>query len=280
MSPNLQSIIDEKIQRFRFAFAYTSKNVYTNHNTKKIYSPGEFGSFREETCKDFIRCFIPQRLSIASGILLNHTGDVSSQCDIVIYDRNNTPLIENERNQRFFPVESVAAIGEIKSDMSKRNLKIALNKLARNKALASKNSPNSMTSRKAAGFEEIYNPLRETAVSFLICNELSFKATAEEIDKLYDSDIEHWQKHNMILSINDGLYLYRDDEKGKISSYPETDKELRPCLIMPNPESIPINYNYHLNYFTHLIFNATSTVNSNHTELVDYLDLRGGRFSK
>ena len=59
---------------------------------------------------------------------------VSTQCDIVMYDKDTIPLIDNGI-AHFYPVEIVKGIGEVKSTLNKVEFTKALVKLARNKLL-------------------------------------------------------------------------------------------------------------------------------------------------
>ena len=61
--------------------------------------------------------------------LVNSDNEKSTQCDIVIYDPNAMPVVQNDQKQRFFLVEAVASLGEVKSQQSKFELKKTLNKL-------------------------------------------------------------------------------------------------------------------------------------------------------
>src|SRR5690606_38114624 len=101
-----------------------------------------------------------------------------------------TPLIENSEKQRFYPVETVAAIVEIKSDHSKSDFKTALNKLARNKRLKENMSnPVKIKRDKDGNFDPINFPY-DNIFSILICNKLNFNldVLSEELDEFYESD--------------------------------------------------------------------------------------------
>ena len=56
----------------------------------------------------------------------------------------------------------------------------------------------------------------------MICQKLDFKleGLALFIDELYEPDVEQRHKHNMVLSIEDGLLIYID-QAGRDSAYPE-----------------------------------------------------------
>ena len=102
---------------------------------------------------------------------MNSFDEVSTQCDLVIFDGSNTPLIEDSRNKRFFPVESVAAIGEVKSKLSKHDFLSALSKLAAAKATRRFENPTHVR-RKVDLPDYIHN--YDLTVSFLICEKLDF----------------------------------------------------------------------------------------------------------
>lgn len=211
----MDSILEEKIEYFRFAFERTSKDIFYDDKSKKLIHPGEYGTYREAICKDFLRMVIPNRLDIGSGFLITDKGSVSTQCDIIIYDKNNTPLIENTERQRFFPVETVCSIGEVKSDVDKTAFVKAINKLARNKKLKEEITNPFAIKRDHSGKFDPVNYSYDSIFSFLICNSLTFNLEniVNEIDSFYEKDIQPWQKHNLILSINNGLLAYRDNNQ-------------------------------------------------------------------
>ncbi|MBK8982893.1 MAG: hypothetical protein IPM38_11365 [Ignavibacteria bacterium] len=47
-----ESILDEKISFFKFTFEQTAKNIFIEDGGKLIH-PGEYGTYRENACKDF-----------------------------------------------------------------------------------------------------------------------------------------------------------------------------------------------------------------------------------
>ena len=85
MSINVfEKLLIEKIENFILAFSETSEKVFFDDAGKQIH-PGEFGKFREDICKEFIRFFVPHRLDIGEGFLITSTNKISTQCDIFIY---------------------------------------------------------------------------------------------------------------------------------------------------------------------------------------------------
>jgi hypothetical protein len=84
---------------------------------------GELGRITEEIIKGVLERTLPKRFSIGTGIVINATGEVSAQTDIVIYDNFfNSPLL-SEYGARLFPVECVYATVEVKSLLNMSGLK-------------------------------------------------------------------------------------------------------------------------------------------------------------
>ena len=179
-----KKILDEKIEFFKYSFKSSSKEIFYDESTKRLIHPGEFGNHRERICIDYLRSIVPMRLDMGTGFMINDKGDISTQIDILIYDRNNTPLIENNEKQRFYPVETVVGIVEVKSDLNKTQFKEALNKLARNKRLKENMSNPTAIKRNSLGSFDPINLPQDNIFSILICNKLNFNLDIlpEEVD--------------------------------------------------------------------------------------------------
>src|SRR5690606_33809183 len=130
------------------SYSGTSKELFYDTENKKLTHSLEFGLYRESICKDFLKFIIPSRLEIDDGFLLStKNNNISTQCDIVIYDPTHTPLYETEKKQRFFLIETVVSIGEVKSKLTKDSLKKTINKLARIKSIRRDNDTPSIIKR-------------------------------------------------------------------------------------------------------------------------------------
>jgi len=226
MNQAFTALLNEKIELFTHSFSVAARQSFVDPSTGKLFHAGEFGTYRENILRDFLRLAVPARLELGSGFLINAAGDVSTQADIVVYDRSAVPRIESNEHQRFFPVEGVCAIGEVKSRLSKTALREALNKLARVKAKADhvsstipifrshvlKDSP---FARESIPYDQLF--------SFLVCEGFDFDPTslANEVGGWYEPDIKEHHKHNMVFSVENGLLLYVDKNK-KSWMYPPT----------------------------------------------------------
>jgi hypothetical protein len=212
--------------------------------------PGEFGTYREAITKKFVRNVIPGGFEIDQGFVINSLGDISTQCDIVIYDSIRTPFIRSKELQRFFPVEPIAAIGEVKTVLTAAKFNEALLKLAKTKEICEKISIPSGVQRQdniSKKISQIYSRIEggmgllffELPSTFLVCEKLDFDYKSHKLP--YDTSIPARYRHNIILSIEDGLMVYgsedgmhhlptRDDENFSIPAFYQMENRGNDCF--------------------------------------------------
>ena len=97
----------------------------------------------------------------------------------------------------------------------------------------------------------------------------------EEIDTWYDPSIDHRHKHNMILSIEDGILMY----------YDKNDKILPYCFLggdeFKNIFTIPHENQYtHFKYFATYMFMLTTSKTLLYPEITDYMGTVTGSMHK
>lgn len=266
----IDSLIRQNIDDFIKDFESASRRLYYNPEIKSFIHPGEFGTYREKICKRFLRPFVPNNYEISSGFLVNNSKEISTQCDIVIFDKDCTPLITDYNNNQFYTVETVAAIGEVKSILSKQDFKTAINKLAKCKKIR-ENIKEPSIFRQKQKLE--YNPKNnhyDNIISFLICEKLDFDTSSllGELSSLYESDIEPVYRHNMILSFNDGLYTYyhKESEKSTTIQYPVLrDFKLKNFHVSDTDKYIPFKL------FSSYLFFSLLSVTILFPDLIQYL---------
>lgn len=224
---------------FEANFNYAEKLFESSDPNKAYIHNHEFGAFREELVRKFLRSVVPNKLKISEGFLINRNECTSKQIDLIIYDKDNCPLIEDQLNNRFFPVESVVGIGEVKSILTKSMLKEALKKLAANKEINRDKNPNNIIYRDDDDKSTNNLMVKDKPFSFLICKKLDFVTSniENEIQELYEEiDVRHW--HNFIFSIEDGYIGYQDSKIYTNISWIPTNEDYRnKCMIRPPGES-------------------------------------------
>lgn len=103
------------------------------HNKLKLSSTsvahdGVLGEVNENHFIELLRRYLPARYSVESGIILDSNGKTSDQIDVVIYDRQYTPLLLDQKNHRYILAEAVYAIFEVKPECNKGNLEYTAGK--------------------------------------------------------------------------------------------------------------------------------------------------------
>lgn len=212
MNDIFEKLIKSKIEQFIDDYVNLSRQIFVNKEGALIH-PGEFGMYREKIIREFLAPFLPTRLAIGSGFIITASNNISTQCDIIIYDKEYTPVIENGE-QRFFPVECVVGVIEVKSKLTKSQLREALRKLALIKNLRNDigKNPYIFKNYKEDGYFNAKIKVRDQMATFLIC--LSIDADMEEGLGAFFADvyagIDKSLYHNMILELNGGCFLYYD----------------------------------------------------------------------
>ncbi len=234
MNTIYKQLLKIKIDKFIYDFN-SSKKVFEDLKKKnKLLHPGEYGTFRENICKEILEFAIPQKFSISTGFLINSYDEVSTQCDVVIYDLNNTPLITEGNNNRFFPVEPVLAIGEMKSSLSIQDLCDALVKISNIKKLKRIDQIFCINHVES----EIHNPQSnpfDTIFTFIICEKIdgfNFDKLKEKIVETYkQNEIPSYLFHNVILSLNDGVIIYNNQYEHLRKGIKKNQKMYMPSAI-------------------------------------------------
>lgn len=263
------ALFRERVDVFRSAFSATSTEIFYDAQRERLFHAGEYGMYRESIVREFLKFIIPQSIDISTGFVISTMGDTSTQCDIIAFDSRMTPLYQGGDRQRFFPLESIYCVGEVKSKLSRSAFAQALNKLAAVKALGERIVAPAVAKPEQIQFNPI-NDQRQLFSSFLICQKFDFDTSnlENEIDHLYDDGVERRHKHNIILSIEDGLAAYID-QGGTTMPYP-----IFPAQDMKNLFASPRNDPYyHFKVFGSLMFLLTSNKTPWYPEFSKYVQI-------
>jgi len=87
---------------------------------------GDKGSSVEKVVRDFLRNYLPRRLEIGTGEIIDSKGHRSGQTDIVIVNEDHPFTFTNNSPSLFF-IEGVSAAGEAKTLLTSEELDRALN---------------------------------------------------------------------------------------------------------------------------------------------------------
>lgn len=88
---------------------------------------GEKGMAIEKKIREALAQVLPEKIGVSQGFVIDSNDNSSNQMDIVLYDKMNTKIYNDDHGQ-IFPVESTYACGEVKTMLNSRSLKDAFNK--------------------------------------------------------------------------------------------------------------------------------------------------------
>lgn len=99
------------------------------------------GEASEEVWIDLLTAHLPRRYQVGKGIVIDSQGHESHYIDVIIYDRQYTPLIFNRDGTLYIPAESVYAVMEAKQDLTRAHIEYAGRKAASVRRLRRTSAP-------------------------------------------------------------------------------------------------------------------------------------------
>lgn len=121
MADNLKTIFSE-LQSVLQAGLGAARSV--------IGHPVAKGDASEANWVGVLKDHLPYRYQVDKAFVIDSEGNQSEQIDIVIYDRQYTPVLYNRDGLRIIPAESVYAVIEAKQKIGKGNIQYAGDKAA------------------------------------------------------------------------------------------------------------------------------------------------------
>lgn len=88
-----------------------------NTNREFILHPGSKGDSLENVWIEWLRKYLPSRYCVDKAIVIDSSGDLSHQIDLVIYDQQYTPFVFTQNGIIYIPAEGVYAVFEVKPDI-------------------------------------------------------------------------------------------------------------------------------------------------------------------
>ena len=87
--------------------------------------PGDKGDSTELDWLTWFEKYLPKRYSVAKGKVVDSCGNESDQIDIIIFDRQYSPLVFSYNGVNYITAESVYAVFEVKQTLNKEHIKYA-----------------------------------------------------------------------------------------------------------------------------------------------------------
>ncbi|MDP3732041.1 MAG: hypothetical protein Q8R31_03285 [Candidatus Omnitrophota bacterium] len=108
------------------------KEMMNKFNSIKsgILHGGIKGGANEDVWISWLKNYLPKRYEINRGVVIDSKGSQSRQQDIVIFDRQYSPLIYKQEKTIFIPVECIYAVLEVKTQLTKEEIQDSLKKIS------------------------------------------------------------------------------------------------------------------------------------------------------
>jgi len=105
-----------------------------------VHAPTQ-GDATELNWLEWLETYLPKRYSVCSGFVVDHKGTSSDQIDIIIYDKQYSPLVFEAGGKKYVTAESIFAVFEVKPTLNKEYLEYAGNKAASVRKLIRTSAP-------------------------------------------------------------------------------------------------------------------------------------------
>jgi hypothetical protein len=95
-----------------------------------IAHEGEKGGASEDVWRALLRRHLPLRYQVDTGFVVDNEGQFSEQIDIIVFDRQYSPLVFELGTRKIFPAESIYAVFEAKQSAGSKTVAAARRKAA------------------------------------------------------------------------------------------------------------------------------------------------------
>ncbi len=224
MSANtrLLPLILSRAKSFRHNYEVMVKEAFSSGEGNKTIHSSEYGVYRERLLEDLLKTFLPRHIETGTGFIIGRKGDTSTQVDIVLFDADETPKVEDAAFRRFYPIETIVAVGEVKSSLKKAEMVTVLEKLRKVKALTLDGPETPIPVRpgwraaEVAILQEKYLKQIKEEKGAGLCERSVSDRMGEFLRELYNPIEHHWQNKVSFVVCSDitgGTSAMRDEIK-------------------------------------------------------------------
>ncbi len=189
-------------------FIYHQAQMIVDYErTKDIKHPRDLGNARETLLRSFLTNsgYLPKKYSVSdlSVRVASETGHISNEIDIAIYDSEELiTLMKRQDVYEVYPIESVYGVIQVKSNLTKKELKSGIKNLESFKKLKdSSNEPNN-----------------KFALLFAYCSDMKWEDIVKEI-KDFSKENPKSIYPNAIFILDRGFFIFgEEDGSGAITN--------------------------------------------------------------
>ena len=108
---------------------------------RQVSHAGQMGVATEENWRELLRAYLPARYAVEGGFIIDADGLESQQLDVIIFDRQYSPVLFQSGSVLYVPAESVYGVFEVKQELSRQHVKYAGDKVASARRLMRTSAP-------------------------------------------------------------------------------------------------------------------------------------------
>ena len=160
--------------------------------TSKIQHNGEKGTARENILEEYLKCYIPEKYCFSKGTIVDCKDVQSRQVDIIIHDKFLTPYLVDMDGTKIVPIESVYGVVEVKSTLTKEELR---------KCVKNIESVRKLEKKTTSGYS-----FPTAGMVFAYDSDASLEAVYKNLNELSE-DVEVDKRISCICVLNKGVIL-------------------------------------------------------------------------
>jgi hypothetical protein len=179
---------------------------------KTFRHSGNKGTSNENNFGDFVRQYLPRRLEIGNGEIIDSLGNRSGQADIIIVNEDHPFTFTPNRPGLFF-IEGVLSVGEVKTVLTSQELKNTLTNSLLYKKLKMTHGKGTMVHANESDLKRYY----KHPPFFLFCYEsqLSLLTIKQNIENFVrEQSIDNLQVMDAVFVLGKGWIINFGDGKG------------------------------------------------------------------
>lgn len=276
MSDNIfRTLINRRIDSFINTYEQDADSLFKRDD--RLIHPGEYGEYKEKCLKLLLKDCMKKDYSIGDGFIYNKNNEISTQCDVIIYN-SGADGITSDGVASFYPVEEVLAVGEVKSTLTKSELRHALRKLSDTKYLFSylENESKDLTKIKAD---------QVLPITFLVCQRIEGFETidGDYWNSVYENRLDLF-RHNVVLSVEDGYLAYKITVGDVLNETSKTSGSwAHPVLNGKKLSEITFSIDQsnkykHFYSFIGMLRNSVEAIEKNDFPIIEYLGIKNDEF--
>jgi hypothetical protein len=200
---------------------------------------GNKGTSNENNFGDFVRRYLPRRLEVGNGEVIDSFGNRSGQADIVIVSEDH-PFTFTPNKPGLFFIEGVLSVGEIKTVLTTQELRNTLINSLLYKGLKTTHSKGSMVHSTPSDFKRYY----EHPPFFLFCYEsqLSLETIKKNIDAfITENSIDNLKIVDAVFVLGKGSIINFGDGQGMFQ-FKMPDGKIATDWVIKNSESVLFDF--------------------------------------